>query len=129
MGLRVYIEAWDKPPTAAGLGVPEMVLAAGGEPFNRNLGQPGAVVTWEELMEFDPQLVIYAIRGQGLAYDPAAFLKVEGWNTLSAARAKNIFSVDDSYFNEPGPKRAQGLRILRDLIEGKPCVEARGLVA
>jgi iron complex transport system substrate-binding protein len=128
MGPRVYVQDWDAPPMAAGAGVPEMVLAAGGEPFNRSLGQPSAPVTWEELMEFDPQLVVYAIRGKGLAFDPAAFLKVEGWNTLSAARAKKIFSVDDSYFNEPG-KRARGERILRELIEGKPCVEARGLVA
>ena len=118
-GPRVYIEEWDKPPMAAGNWVPEMVMAAGGEPFNRKLGELSAEISWEELMEFDPEIVVYSICGVGTHFDPASFLKVEGWNTLSAAKSRRIYSIDDSLFNVPGPGLTGGVKILRELLEGK----------
>lgn len=126
---RIYIEEWDKPPMASGNWVPEMVLAAGAEPFVRNLGDISKEITWEELMEFDPEIVVYSICGVGMAFDPASFLKVEGWNTLSAARAGRVFSVEDSLFNVPGPGLIEGIALLRRLMEGKPSPQARGLAA
>lgn len=122
---RVYVEEWDKPPMAAGNWVPEMVLAAGGEPFNRRLGELSKEVTWEELMEFDPEQVIYSICGVGLAFDPAEFLKVEGWNTLSAAKNKRICSIDDSYLNIPGPRLIEGILLLKSIMDGSPSVNCR----
>jgi ABC-type Fe3+-hydroxamate transport system substrate-binding protein len=78
-------------------------------------------------MEFDPEIVVYSICGVGLSFDPAAFLKVEGWNTLSAARSGRVFSVDDSRFNVPGPGLIEGIRTLRRLMEGLPSREIRPL--
>jgi iron complex transport system substrate-binding protein len=128
---RIYIEEWDKPPMAAGNWVPEMVLAAGGEPFNRELGQLSREISWEELMEFDPEIAVYSICGVGLHFDPAAFLRVEGWNTLQAAKAGAVYSVNDDYFNIPGPRLAQGVALLRELMQGKtgPAVRALGATA
>jgi iron complex transport system substrate-binding protein len=116
---RIYVEEWDKPPMAAGNWVPEMVLAAGAEPFDRKLGELSREVTWEELMEFDPEMVVYSICGVGKAFDPKSFLSVEGWNTLSAARTGRLYSVDDSLFNVPGPGLIKGIEALRQLIEGR----------
>ena len=114
---RIYIEEWDKPPMAAGNWVPELIQVAGGEPFNRELGIPSATLSWEELMEFDPEIVVYSICGLATRFDPAAFLMVEGWRDLSAAKAGRVYSVDDSLFNRPGPRLVEGGRLLRSLIE------------
>jgi iron complex transport system substrate-binding protein len=124
---RIYVEEWDKPPMAAGNWVPEMVLAAGGEPFNRRLGELSAEISWEELMEFDPEIVLYSICGVGKAFDPSVFRKTEGWNTLQAAKWGHVYSVDDSYFNVPGPRLVEGVKILKDLIAGKISGELRTL--
>jgi iron complex transport system substrate-binding protein len=129
--LRIYIEEWDKPPMAAGNWVPELIQAAGGEPFNRELGLPSAVLSWEELMEFDPEIVVYSICGLATRFDPAAFLKVEGWRDLNAAKTARVYSVDDSLFNRPGPRLVEGGRLLRALMEeqagGKDCAESESL--
>lgn len=127
---RVYVEEWNNPPMAAGNWVPEMILAAGGEPFNRRLGELSGVVSWEELMEFDPEIVVYSICGLGLAFDPASLLKIEGWRDLHAARSKRVYTVDDSLFNRPGPRLLEGVKILQELISeasgtGPPCDGAR----
>jgi ABC-type Fe3+-hydroxamate transport system substrate-binding protein len=81
---RVYIQVGAQPPLAAEQAVQDRVRAAGGEPF---LIPPGGStrVSWEELMEFDPQLVLYAVRGQGRAFDPSEFLGIEGWDKTEAA--------------------------------------------
>jgi iron complex transport system substrate-binding protein len=113
---RVYVEEWHQPPMVAGNWVPELLRLVGAEPFNRELGAPSVELSWEELMEFDPELVIHSICGRALDFDPAEFLKVEGWNQLSAAKSGRIFSVDDSLFNRPGPRLVEGARLLRDLI-------------
>ncbi len=104
-----------------------MLLAAGAEPFNRKLGEISREITWEELMEFDPEIAVYSICGVGLNFDPGSFLKVEGWNTLSAAKSRRIYSVDDSLFNVPGPRLIEGVKLLRDLIEGSMGAGLRGL--
>lgn len=122
---RVYVEEWDKPPMAAGNWVPEMLLAAGAEPFSRSLGELSQVVSWEELMEFDPEIVVYSICGVGLHFDPSVFLKTEGWNTLNAARERRICSVDDSLLNIPGPRIIEGVSLLREVILGRASEKIR----
>lgn len=123
---RVYVEDCHEPPMAAGGQVPEMVLAAGGEPFNRRLGQPSEKVSWEEILEFNPEVVVYAIRGLGTRFDPAEFYKTEGFGILEAGKSRRIYSVDDTLFNRPGPPAAEGINLLRKLFG--PGVEAGPLV-
>jgi iron complex transport system substrate-binding protein len=124
---RVYVEEWDKPPMAAGNWVPEMLLAAGAEPFNRSLGELSQAISWEELMEFDPEVVIYSICGVGLHFDPSQLYSIEGWNTLNAAKQRRVYSIDDSYLNIPGPRLVEGVRLLRDLIDGRMNEKVRAL--
>ena len=94
---RIYVEEWDKPPMAAGNWVPELVQLVGAEPFNRELGKPSAELSWK-MMEFDPEIVVYSICGLATRFDPAEFLKVEGWRDLNAAKARRVGSVDDFAF-------------------------------
>jgi iron complex transport system substrate-binding protein len=113
---RVYVEEWHQPPMASGNWVPALVRVAGGEPFMLPPGSLSRELSWEELLEFDPQVVIYSVCGLGLKRAPEEFLKVEGWDKTEAARQRAVFSVDDDLFNRPGPRLIEGARLLQQLI-------------
>ena len=113
---RVYVEEWHQPPMAAGNWVPDLVRLAGGEPFLMAPGSLSREVSWEEVMEFDPQVVIYSICGLGLKRAPEEFLKVEGWDKSEAARKRAVFSIDDDLFNRPGMRLIEGGRLMQRLI-------------
>ncbi len=117
--LRVYVEEWHAPPMVAGNWVPDLLEACGAEPFQRQKGNASEVVTWEEMLEFDPELVIYSICGVSLKFDPAEFLDIEGWNQSSAAKSGRVYSIDDSLFNRPGPRLMQGAELLAQLMRGE----------
>ena len=93
---RAYVEVWPSPPTAATGCVPELLRWIGADPFLVPPASQSAEVSWEELLEFDPQLVAYAVRGQGTDYAPEAFLKVEGWDRSEAAVQRRVFSVPEA---------------------------------
>jgi len=116
---------------AAGNWVPDLVRLVGGEPFLLPPGSLSRELSWEELMEFDPQVVIYSICGLGLKRAPEEFLRVEGWDKTEAARKRAVFSVDDDLFNRPGPRLLEGGRLLQHLIGesywGWPKVESVAL--
>jgi iron complex transport system substrate-binding protein len=114
---RVYVEEWHDPPTASGNWVPELVRAAGGEPWD--LLEPGRLsekIGWEEMLEFCPQMVVHSICGLSTAYDPAKFKSLEGYERLDASVQGFLFSVDDSLLNVPSPRLIDGLELVQDLI-------------
>lgn len=113
---RVYLQEWHRPPMVAGNWVPELITVAGGTPFLLTPGSISTEISWEELMEFDPQMVVYNICGQGLRFDPRELYSVEGWDRTEAARARRVFSVDDDLFNRPGLGLLEGARLLQDLL-------------
>jgi ABC-type Fe3+-hydroxamate transport system substrate-binding protein len=86
------------PPRAAGTAIIQLVDAAGGLSFRPTPGVSSNEVSWEEVLEFDPQLVIYAIEGQGRRFDPTEFLGIEGWDKTEAAVMRRVFSVDPAFF-------------------------------
>jgi ABC-type Fe3+-hydroxamate transport system substrate-binding protein len=93
---RVYVEVWPTPPTTATGCVPELLRWIGADPFLVPPASQSAEVSWEELLEFDPQLVAYAVRGLGTGYAPESFLKVEGWDRSEAAVRRRVFSVAEA---------------------------------
>ena len=126
---RVYVEVRTQPPTAATGCLPELLRWIGADPFMVPPASRSAEVSWEELLEFDPQLVVYAVDGQGTDYAPEAFLSVEGWDRSEAAVHRRVFSVGAA--PEPGPALLEWARLLQDLVGegfwGWPPAQASGL--
>jgi ABC-type Fe3+-hydroxamate transport system substrate-binding protein len=126
---RVYVEVWPTPPTAATGCVPELLSWIGADPFLVPPASQSAEVSWEELLEFDPQLVAYAVRGRGTDYAPEAFLKVEGWDRSEAALQGRVFSL------APAPEGGLGLldwaagmqALIGEGFWGWPRAQAEGL--
>lgn len=120
---RVYVQVRSQPPAAAGPPIVRAVDAAGGLCFRPTPGTLSNEVSWEEVLEFDPQLVIYAIEGQGRAFDPSEFLGIEGWDKTEAAVMRRVFSVEEGFLSSPEPLKA----LLAEQFGQGPELEHAGL--
>lgn len=108
---RVAFLEWTDPLFCPGHWVPEMISAAGGiDP----LGHPGgdsSRITWESVGEGNPEIVIVAPCGYGLAQSLAAAKEIQ---RLPGAR---VVAVDaNAYFARPGPRVAEGIELLAHLF-------------
>jgi iron complex transport system substrate-binding protein len=121
---RVYCEEWQKPPAVSGNWVPELIADAGADYFPLAPGQLSRKVSLGEIQAFDPEIVILSICGKGLEPDPDEALGRPGWEKLSAVRQGQVFTLDDSLFNCPGPRVFEGARVVQRLVrafqEGVP---------
>jgi iron complex transport system substrate-binding protein len=111
---RVAFLEWVEPVFAGGHWVPEMIALAGGRD---PLGQPGVHserVGWERILELEPEFVIVAPCGYGLAQAAELARELPG---VSNAR---VFAVDaNAYFARPGPRVAEGVELLAHLFHPK----------
>jgi iron complex transport system substrate-binding protein len=111
---RVMFLEWSDPPYCAGHWVPEMIELAGGvDP----LGRPGADsvrVSWDDVRAAEPEIVIVAPCGYGLA--EAERLAA----TLPAIPGARVVPVDaNAYFARPGPRYADGIELLAGIFSSK----------
>jgi iron complex transport system substrate-binding protein len=105
---KVYVEEWHNPPMASGNWVPDVVRAAGGEPFPIPKGELSREVTLEEIRRFDPDLIVLSICGAGSMADKSLLTNRPGWNDLRAAQGNRLRVIDDSLLNRPGPRLVEG---------------------
>jgi iron complex transport system substrate-binding protein len=108
---RVMFLEWTDPPYCAGHWVPEMIELAGGED---PLGRPGADsvrVSWDDVYAAEPEVVIVAPCGYGLA---EAERLAGTLPTFPGARAVPVDA--NAYFARPGPRYAEGIELLAGIF-------------
>jgi len=111
---RIFVAEWIDPPFAAGHWLPEMVAAAGGQDVLGRAGEPSYTVTWDEVWEARPELVVVAACG----FDAVRGAE-EAQRTVLRAPA---VAVDASaYFSRPAPRVADGVRQLGFLLHPEVC--------
>ena len=117
---RVACIEWFDPIYAAGHWVPEMVELAGG---NDGLGvksEPSAKIQWTEILEFQPEILVLMPCGFGVqraTQESKLLKKLESWNKIPAVKSGNVFVANGhAYFSRPGPRLADGLEILAQII-------------
>lgn len=117
---RVYCMEWLEPPFAAGHWIPEMVKMAGGLEGLGQAGQASKQISWREVLDFAPEVIVLMPCGFNLkrTIEEAELVKsYPGWESLSAVRNGRVVAVDgSSYFNRPGPRIIEGLEILAQII-------------
>jgi iron complex transport system substrate-binding protein len=106
---RVFFAEWLDPPFCAGHWVPEMIALAGGRDVIGVAATPSRSVTWEEVFECDPELVILAPCGFGAE---EAAQRAAGLEFACPA----VVVDGDSYFSRPAPRLADGARQLAHLL-------------
>jgi iron complex transport system substrate-binding protein len=119
---RVAMIEWTDPLMLAGNWVPELVELAGGHCELIPLGEHSRYCTWDELLQFDPQVIIVCPCGFGLQRAQAevqSLVQRPGWNSISASKTGRVYALDgNAYFNRPGPRLVDSLELLAKLLHG-----------
>ncbi len=113
---RVACLEWLDPLFSAGHWVPDMVACAGGVDVLGTPGSPSKQITWEQVQEAKPGVLIIMPCGFSIArtkQEMSRLTKRTGWKKLPAVKNGAVFLVDAAaYFNRPGPRLIDGIEIL-----------------
>jgi iron complex transport system substrate-binding protein len=116
---RVAVVEWVDPPILAGLWTPDIVRRAGGEPIGPASGTPGSRTSWDKLAEERPDLVIVSPCSFPVPRTRRELHQPEVRRGLSRlAPSLGTYVADEAYFSRPGPRLAEGVRLVRSLLEG-----------
>lgn len=108
---RVLTLEWREPPFCGGHWVPDMVEAAGGTPLLSSPGAPSRRVTWDEVADAAPEVVVFMPCGYDLERATAEAAGLLDAPALSAVR--DAFVVDaTAYFSRPSPRVVEGVELL-----------------
>lgn len=121
--IRVFALEWSNPPFAGGHWVPDMVEAVGGVNLLSDKEQPSRVVTWREIADATPEVVVFMPCGYYLEEaeeEGARLYDNPEFAATPAAREGSVFAVDaTSFFSRPGPRIVDGLEILAWAVHPK----------
>ena len=125
---RVVCLEWLDPPMVAGHWVPEMVGLAGGiDPLGR-AGEPSFTVTWQQVIDARPDVMVLMPCGYDLPQtigDVERLRDADGripgeLANVPAVASGHVYAVDGSgYFNRPGPRVVIGTEILAGVLHAE----------
>ncbi len=111
---------WIDPLMAGGNWMPELVVMAGGENLFGEAGKHSPWMNWDDLEKADPDVIVILPCGFDIARarkDMPALTGQPGWNRLSAVQNGRVCVADgNQYFNRPGPRIADSLEILAEML-------------
>jgi iron complex transport system substrate-binding protein len=106
---RVFLAEWIEPPYCGGHWIPEMIELAGGACLLGIASEPSYRVSWQEVLEQRPELIVIA---------PCGFDAEQAATRAADLRLPcRAVAVDaDGSYSRPGPRLADGVRQLGHLI-------------
>jgi iron complex transport system substrate-binding protein len=117
---RVVCLEWIAPPFALGNWGPRLVSLAGGHDVLGADGGHSAAIDWQAVREADPEVLVVAPCGFGLARTAREMPALEaqpGWASLRAVRAGRVFIADGNlYFNRSGPSVFETIDVLAEIL-------------
>jgi iron complex transport system substrate-binding protein len=117
---RVACIEWHEPLMAAGNWVPELVEMAGGVNLFGEPGLHSPWMTWRELADADPDVIITMPCGFDLNRTGAEMYWLTDrpeWLKLRAVETGQVYLADgNQYFNRPGPRLVDSLQILAEIL-------------
>jgi iron complex transport system substrate-binding protein len=113
-GAKIYCEEWSDPPMVSGNWFPEMIRECNGEyPIEKGRSRK---IEQEEMEKFNPNLAVLNICGAGEQADRDEILEREDWQELDFVQQENVFVVNDSLLNRPGPRLVEGMKRIEELV-------------
>jgi iron complex transport system substrate-binding protein len=111
---------WIEPLMASGNWMPTLVEMAGGVNLFGEADKHAPWMTWEQLVERDPDVIVVLPCGfdipRTLEEMPLLARRPE-WASLRAVWDGRVFVTDgNQYFNRPGPRLVESLEILAELL-------------
>jgi iron complex transport system substrate-binding protein len=117
---RVAFIEWVDPLMAGGNWMPELIDMAGGHDLFGVAGAHSDWMAWDALLAADPEVIVVAPCGYGLArcLEELPVLEARpGWSDIAAVKQKRVYFADgNAYFNRPGPRLAHSAELLAELL-------------
>src|SRR4051812_44439516 len=111
---RTLVLEWTDPPFAPGHWVPEMVGLAGGDSVLGAAGEKSYRVTWDDVSDAAPEVVVCAPCGYGLEQSSALARDLVGAGVLPDVP---VWAVDaNASFARPGPRLVDGVEALAGIL-------------
>src|SRR5262249_25692306 len=111
---------WIEPLMAVGSWMPELVERAGALNLFGEAGLHSPYLKWEAFCEKDPDVILVLPCGfdiERTRHEMPALTRMPEWPHLRAVREGRVFLCDgNQYFNRPGPRLAESLEILAELL-------------
>jgi iron complex transport system substrate-binding protein len=120
---KVLMLEWPDPPWSGGHWVPEQVAAAGGiEPFSEP-GSPSRRLTWAQIAEADPDVIVASACGfdlqTNLKHIKELIARRPEVAALRAVRSGQVWAADaNSFFSRPAPRVVDGAELLSAILSG-----------
>jgi iron complex transport system substrate-binding protein len=116
----VVILEWTDPLFTSGNWGPELIAAAGGIPLLAEAGHHSVPVTWEHVVDADPDFLIVAPCGFNLDRTLREIDLLEqrpGWSELRAVQDNRaVFADGNKYFNRSGTTVVETTEILAEIL-------------
>lgn len=111
---------WTNPLMTAANWIPELVNLAGGQSLFSVTGQPSPQVQWETLIISNPDIIVFMPCGFDLnrtRQEAQLLTQHPEWQKLHASKSGRVYITDgNAYFNRPGPRLADSLEILAEIL-------------
>ena len=120
---RVACVEWLDPLMSAGHWIPDLVSTAGGSDVLAVTGSPSRRITFEELTNARPDILIFMPCGMDIEQGREQLLSVKDkhdWENMAAVQNGRVYICDaGSYFSRSGPRLVDGLEILAHVIDAE----------
>jgi len=130
---RVAVLEWLDPLMGAGNWTPELVAYAGGEALFGEVGQHTPWLSWEELKEADPDVLVLAPCGFSLTrimQDLPILQRHPTWPELRAVKEGRVYAIDgNAYLNRSGPRLVESAELLAHALWGAWAQEIKDPIA
>ncbi len=117
---RTFLLEWIDPLYCSGHWGPELVDIAGGTEIIGRKGRPSTRVSWEQVLDGNPEVLVLSCCGNSVAQtlgELPGLTARPGWRELPAVRNDRVYVVDGSaFFSRPGPRIVDSLEILAGIL-------------
>lgn len=113
---KLYYEVWNVPYMSAGAQsfINEVISAAGAQNIFSDVNDAYPIVSEESIISRQPEIIIIPA-SSGVTVDDVK--QRAGWQTIPAVQNNKIFIVDDNVYTRPGPRIADVVVELAELIK------------
>ena len=111
---------WIEPLMSAGNWMPELIEMGGGINLFGVAGEQSPWMTWEQLLEANPDVILVMPCGFNLARSKTEMSSLSHkleWSQLNAVQNQQVYLTDgNQYFNRPGPRLVESLEIIAEIL-------------
>ncbi|MBX9653667.1 cobalamin-binding protein [bacterium] len=129
---RVVVLEWIDPLFSSGHWTPELIEMAGGREMIGKTGEKSRRITWQDVLDARPEVLLIACCGYSLERtkdDASKLQQLPGWSELPAVNHKRVYVTDgNAYFSRPGPRLIDSLEIAVHAIHPEMCSVSSSIV-